>query len=454
VAVWQRVWQVLAERFAGALRRQPAAATPETPATTGRDSQQLSGLVTGLQAEVERIKSAAGQEQSALQDQLAGMRAGFDREIVAAGLDQQGIREELADVQAGIEEALAGLRQDQQGFLAQLAGLQDELAQSSRRIEQVHAVQQQQLGQIRAEQDATQEEVISLRAALTDSSVRQEAQDARVGTLEIHLREQEQKHRAAMQQLVAREGLLARRLNMALAVAIAAVLLGMVIGAVNYREVKNTNRLLAEMSRGIQDLRASLVARPVTEPPAAVAAAPEAQPVSPAPAVQASLAPGREAAVPSAQALPQPAFVVSQSLSLAGHTFRTREDARAFFEDNARQPGVVTLPGGLQYRELIAGSGRTPGINDRVEVEYRAFRPDGTETDNSFRQQVPKILTVGTAPAGLKEALLHMAEGAQWELYIPASDAYPGTRKRGPFGFEPVILTLELISIIAPDENP
>jgi FKBP-type peptidyl-prolyl cis-trans isomerase FklB len=86
-------------------------------------------------------------------------------------------------------------------------------------------------------------------------------------------------------------------------------------------------------------------------------------------------------------------------------------------------------------------------------VEYRAFRPDGTETDNSFKEQLPTTFTVDEAIPALKEALPQMQEGAQWELYIPASLAYPGIRKRGPRGFEPLILTVELISVIAANQR-
>jgi FKBP-type peptidyl-prolyl cis-trans isomerase len=151
----------------------------------------------------------------------------------------------------------------------------------------------------------------------------------------------------------------------------------------------------------------------------------------------------------SDQKLPEPDFIASKSLPLGNHNFKSRQDARAFFEENAKQPGVITLPSGLQYRELIAGTGKSPRANDRVVVEYRAFRPDGTETDNSFKQKQPTTFSVETATPALKEALPQMQEGAQWELYIPTSLAYSGVRKRSPYGFEPVIMTVELLSVVA-----
>jgi len=146
--------------------------------------------------------------------------------------------------------------------------------------------------------------------------------------------------------------------------------------------------------------------------------------------------------------LPEPDFIASKSLPSGNYRFKRREDASAFLRENAKQPGVVTLPSGLQYRELIPGTGKKPGTDDKVVIEYRAFRPDGTETDNSFDADVPKTLAVDEAFPGLKEALLHMREGAQWELYVPAKLAYQNVRKRGPYGYEPRILTVELVSVI------
>jgi len=58
-------------------------------------------------------------------------------------------------------------------------------------------------------------------------------------------------------------------------------------------------------------------------------------------------------------------------------------------------------------------------------------------------------LSVDKAIPGLREALPHMREGAQWELYIPSSLSTPGIRKRGPHGFEPLIMTVELVSVVS-----
>ncbi|MGD2056559.1 MAG: FKBP-type peptidyl-prolyl cis-trans isomerase, partial [Gammaproteobacteria bacterium] len=286
----------------------------------------------------------------------------------------------------------------------------------------------------------------------------------RVDSLELRLREQQQEHDAALQRALVRERRQARRLTAALMVAAAAFVLGIAGSAINFWEVRNTTRLLAEVSHGISQIRITMEGRAAGTVPAPSPRVAPAEPLdeSASPDIPESLPPGPEAASQetasaeqglSGQKLPEPDFVVSKSLPLDDHTFRSRQDARAFFEENARQPGVISLPNGLQYRELIPGTGRSPGSSDQVVVEYRAFRPDGTETDNSFKGELPTTFTVDEAIPALKEALPLMQEGAQWELYIPARLAYPGVRKRGTRGFEPLILTVELISVVAANQR-
>jgi FKBP-type peptidyl-prolyl cis-trans isomerase len=298
-----------------------------------------------------------------------------------------------------------------------------------------------------------------LRASLDDISAVQQTTATRVATLELRLKEQQQEHDADLQQTLARERRLARRLMSAMTVAAAAFVLGIVGSAVNFWEVRNTTRLLTEVSQGIREIRISMESRPAAPTPASSPLSTPAareEPVSvgtppPLPDAGGGTAQESDAArqESAGQKLPEPYFIASKTLPLDGHTFSSRQDASAFFEENGKQPGVLVLPGGLQYRVLIPGTGKSPGAGDQVVVEYRSFRPDGTETDNSFREESPMTLTVDKAIPGLREALPHMREGAQWELYIPANLVSPGIRKRGRTGFEPLIMTVELISVLA-----
>jgi FKBP-type peptidyl-prolyl cis-trans isomerase FklB len=101
-----------------------------------------------------------------------------------------------------------------------------------------------------------------------------------------------------------------------------------------------------------------------------------------------------------------------------------------YLDDNKTKPGVTTLPSGLQYREVKAGTGKKPKASDSVSVHYRGKLVDGTEFDSSYARRAPASFPVGGVIAGWTEALQLMKEGATWELTIPAALAY-GTRGAG-----------------------
>jgi FKBP-type peptidyl-prolyl cis-trans isomerase FklB len=122
-----------------------------------------------------------------------------------------------------------------------------------------------------------------------------------------------------------------------------------------------------------------------------------------------------------------------------------REEGRQFLAANAQQEGVVSLPGGLQYRLLREGEGNSPGPGDRVRVKYRSTLIDGTVFhDSSQPEDEPETLHVSGVIRGLTEALQLMREGARWQLFLPADLAF-GTR--GPLADRTVIYEIELVSI-------
>jgi len=50
---------------------------------------------------------------------------------------------------------------------------------------------------------------------------------------------------------------------------------------------------------------------------------------------------------------------------------------------NSSREGVVTLPSGVQYEVLQAGSGERPQADDAVLISYQASLPDGTVIDTT-----------------------------------------------------------------------
>ena len=101
-----------------------------------------------------------------------------------------------------------------------------------------------------------------------------------------------------------------------------------------------------------------------------------------------------------------------------------RGEGRDFLAANAKKPGVVTLPSGLQYKVIREGTGKTPGPHDSVTVNYRGTLINGNEFDSSYRRGKPATFRVDGVIAGWTEALQLMKEGAEWQLFIPPELGY------------------------------
>jgi FKBP-type peptidyl-prolyl cis-trans isomerase len=112
------------------------------------------------------------------------------------------------------------------------------------------------------------------------------------------------------------------------------------------------------------------------------------------------------------------------------------QEGETFLAQNKNQPGVVTLPDGLQYKIIKDGTGPSPGPNDSVVVNYTGKFVNGTVFDSSERQGPPSrpaVFPVRAVIPGWTEGLEKMKVGSQWELYIPYTLAY------GPPGRPPMI---------------
>jgi FKBP-type peptidyl-prolyl cis-trans isomerase len=119
-----------------------------------------------------------------------------------------------------------------------------------------------------------------------------------------------------------------------------------------------------------------------------------------------------------------------------------------FLAKNAQEPGVVTLPSGLQYQVLREGSGKSPGPTDTVTVHYRGTLIDGKEFDSSYSRGEPISFPLNGVIKGWTEGLQHMKEGSTHKLFIPSELGY-GARGSGPdIGpHEALIFEVELIKV-------
>jgi FKBP-type peptidyl-prolyl cis-trans isomerase len=132
---------------------------------------------------------------------------------------------------------------------------------------------------------------------------------------------------------------------------------------------------------------------------------------------------------------------------------KNKAEGEAFLAKNKSQPGVTTLPDGLQYSVLTAGAGPIPKDTDVVTVHYRGTLIDGTEFQSSYKGE-PMTHPVNGFVRGWTEALLKMPTGSKWKLFIPADLAYGEGGRPGIPPNSTLIFEMELLSIQAPPPPP
>lgn len=127
-----------------------------------------------------------------------------------------------------------------------------------------------------------------------------------------------------------------------------------------------------------------------------------------------------------------------------------KTEGEAFLAANKGKEGVVTLPSGLQYKILTAGTGPKPAATDSVECNYRGTLINGTEFDSSYKRGKTATFGVSQVIKGWTEALQLMPVGSKWQLFVPSDLAY-GERGGPGGGIGPnatLIFDVELISIV------
>eukprot|EP00466_Bigelowiella_natans_P001465 jgi/Bigna1/89635/estExt_fgenesh1_pg.C_530004 len=109
----------------------------------------------------------------------------------------------------------------------------------------------------------------------------------------------------------------------------------------------------------------------------------------------------------------------------------------------------TTSPSGLQYAELVEGSGKQPTAGQLVKVHYtgwlNGFESQGKKFDSSRDRGRPLSFKVGTGQVikGWDEGILGMKVGGRRRLIIPSQLAYG---KRGAGGVIPPV-ELKLLAL-------
>jgi FKBP-type peptidyl-prolyl cis-trans isomerase len=127
---------------------------------------------------------------------------------------------------------------------------------------------------------------------------------------------------------------------------------------------------------------------------------------------------------------------------------KNKAEGEKFLAENAKNPDIVTLPSGLQYRVLVMGKGKKPTAKSTVTAHYIGKLLDGTEFDNSYKRGEPATFPVTNVIKGWMEGLQIMKAGSKYEFFIPPDLAYG---EKGAGGVIPpsamLIFQVELIAV-------
>lgn len=127
---------------------------------------------------------------------------------------------------------------------------------------------------------------------------------------------------------------------------------------------------------------------------------------------------------------------------------KNRIEGEAFLKGNAKNDSVKTLPSGVQYKVLKAGTGEIPTAAQRVKVNYEGKLLNGTVFDSSYKRGQPATFACNQVIKGWTDALTHMPVGSTWEVYIPQDLAY-GSRNMGNIPpLSTLVFKIELLEIV------
>ncbi|WOD40530.1 FKBP-type peptidyl-prolyl cis-trans isomerase [Nodosilinea sp. E11] len=130
----------------------------------------------------------------------------------------------------------------------------------------------------------------------------------------------------------------------------------------------------------------------------------------------------------TAATLTDTATQIAQAADLAPNTSAETADAMT----NPTEETLVTTDSGLQYVDVVEGTGAMPQAGQRVTVHYTGTLEDGTKFDSSRDRGRPFSFQIGVGQVikGWDEGVGTMRVGGQRKLVIPAELGY-GSRGAG-----------------------
>jgi len=125
------------------------------------------------------------------------------------------------------------------------------------------------------------------------------------------------------------------------------------------------------------------------------------------------------------------------------------KEGKDFLAANAKKPGVISLPSGLQYEIMTKGpGGAKPKATDKVKTHYHGMLTNGNVFDSSVQRGEPISFGLNQVIKGWTEGLQLMSVGDKYRFFIPYDLAYGD---RGAGGLIPpyaaLIFEVELLGI-------
>ena len=87
---------------------------------------------------------------------------------------------------------------------------------------------------------------------------------------------------------------------------------------------------------------------------------------------------------------------------------------------------MIKTSSGLQYEDLVPGSGASPSPGKKVVVHYTGWLTDGKKFDSSLDKNEPFMFVIGAGQVipGWDEGVMTMKIGGKRRLVIPAALGY------------------------------
>lgn len=149
-------------------------------------------------------------------------------------------------------------------------------------------------------------------------------------------------------------------------------------------------------------------------------------------------------------AIAEPAAAVQLAQSAADLTTPPTETDPSMTPADSTPDNLITTDSGLQYVDVVEGTGAMPQPGQRVTVHYTGTLENGTQFDSSRDRGRPFSFNIGVGQVikGWDEGVMTMRVGGQRQLVIPPELGYGS---RGAGGVIPpnakLLFDVELISL-------